>query len=136
MKTLRRLLGQEGTSTLEMIVVLPTLLFIMFAAVELSRAWMTAHVATSAVREGARLAAVTPVAQNPIGIATTRINEVLSSANLTPLTAPTVTCTPAPCAQDSRVDASVTVRFQTLFPVLLPMLQTKDISETASIRYE
>jgi Flp pilus assembly protein TadG len=136
MKTLRRLLGQEGTSTLEMIVVLPTLLFIMFAAVELSRAWLTAHVATSAVREGARLAAVTPAAQDPTGTARSRITQVLSAANLTPLGAPTVTCTPAPCAPDSRVDANVTVRFQTLFPVLLPMLQTKDISETASMRYE
>ena len=70
MKALRRLLGQEGTSTLEFIVVLPTLLFIMFAAVELSRAWLTAHVATSAVREGVRLAAVTPVGKRPISAAT------------------------------------------------------------------
>ena len=144
MNVLRRLLGQEGTSTLEFIVVLPTLLFVMFAAVELSRAWLTAHVATTAVREGARVAAVTPPA-SAASAATTRVTNVLSSANLTALSAPAVTCTnyPSPrkdpsawCEPDSRVNVAVTVRFQTLFPVFLPMLQTMDIQETASMRYE
>jgi Flp pilus assembly protein TadG len=92
-KTLRRLLGQNGTSTLEFIVVLPTLLFIFLAAVELSRAWMTAHVATSAVREGARIAAVTPAA-TAVSAGISKVNDVLRSANLTAQTpGPTVTCT-------------------------------------------
>jgi Flp pilus assembly protein TadG len=137
MKTLRRLLGQDGTSTLEFIVVLPTLLFIFLASVELSRAWLTAHVATSAVREGARIAAVTPAA-GAVSAGTAKVNSVLSAANLTAQSGPTVTCTPSPCdpTKDSRVDVAVTVRFQTLFPVFLPMLQTMDIQETASMRYE
>ncbi len=139
MKALRRLLGQEGTSTIEFIIVLPTLLFVMLGAVELSRAWLTAHIATNAVREGARVAVVTPTTSDPNAPITQgidRINQVLSAANITALSAPTVTCTPAPCAPDSRVDVDVTVRFQTLFPVVLPMLQTMDIRETASMRYE
>jgi Flp pilus assembly protein TadG len=147
-KTLRQLLGQNGTSTLEFIVVLPTLLFIFLAAVELSRGWLTAHVATSAVREGARIAAVTPAA-SAVSAGISKVTYVLGSANLTAQSGPKVTCTcalpactlppsppPSQCVPDATVDVVVTVRFQTLFPVFLPMLQTMDITEKASMRYE
>jgi Flp pilus assembly protein TadG len=145
-RVLRRILGQEGTSTLEFVVVLPILLFIFLAAVELSRAGLTAHVATSAVREGARTAVTTP-AGSAVSAAKTQVNIVLSSANLSALSPPDVTveCTdyPSPrkdpgawCEPDARVNVAVTVRFQTLFPVFLPMLQTLDITEKASMRYE
>jgi len=141
---MRQRLGTErGTSTLEFIVVLPFLLLIMLVGVELSRAWLTAHVASSAVREGARLGAVTPISPDPpynmttwAETATGRITDVLSGANLTALGAPTVGCTPTPCAPNSQVDASVTVRFQTVVPLFLPQIAQIDITQSATMRYE
>jgi Flp pilus assembly protein TadG len=111
----------RGTSTVEFLVVLPTLLFVMLAIMELSRAWMTLNVVAAAAREGARVGVVTdPFDPAP---AISRINTVLAGANLTPSTPPTVTCTnPLPCAPDSQVTATVTVNFSTLFPVIVPGL--------------
>ena len=55
-----RLGNQRGTSTLEFVVVLPTLLIIFLGGLELSRAWLSANIATNAAREGARVGVVTP----------------------------------------------------------------------------
>lgn len=138
MNRLRRLRDQRGTSTLEFIVVLPTLLLIFLGGLELSRAWLTANIVTSAAREGAREGAVTPALgsdpSSPVfdpSTATARISEVLAAANLTAASV-SVTCTPpavlppgmSGCIPDSRVQADVTVNFQTLVPLFLPMLGT------------
>ncbi len=134
----RRLLHARprGTSTLEMIIVLPCLLLIMFGSVELSRMWMTMNLVTQAAYEGARVAVVTsPFGTGP---AITRINQILAGGNLAASSTapPTVTCA-APCATDSQVSATVTVNFQTLFPVLLPMLSGPvPLTSTAVLRYE
>src|SRR5215468_5056875 len=53
-----RLGNQRGTSTLEFVVVLPTLLIIFLGGLELSRAWLTANIAAHAAREGARVGVV------------------------------------------------------------------------------
>ena len=128
----------RGTSTLELILVLPTLLFMMFAIVELSRMWLDLNVVTQAAREGARVAVVTPVpsAGFDSGPALARISAVLAGANLTSTSA-SVTCA-APCAQNSQVTATVTVNFQTLFPVFLPWWSGAgvNITDTAVMRYE
>ena len=128
----------RGTSTLELILVLPTLLFMMFAIVELSRMWLDLNVVTQAAREGARVAEVTPVpsAGFDSGPALARINAVLAGANLTS-TAASVTCA-APCAANSQVTATVTVNFQTLFPVFLPWWGGAgvNLTDTAVMRYE
>ena len=124
----------RGTSTLEFVVVLPTLLLVMFGAIELSRAWMTMNVVTQAAREGARVGSVT----SPFnaGDAVTRINQVLAGANLTSVAPTSVACA-ARCAPDSPVTATVTVNFRTLFPLLLPMMAGPwPLSNTATMRYE
>ncbi|HVQ74581.1 MAG TPA: TadE family protein [Candidatus Binatia bacterium] len=129
--------NQRGTSTLELLAVLPTLLFVFLVGVEMSRAWLTATLVTNAVREGVRTASVAPAATAPAeGLA--RINEVLASANLTAAIGPTVTCNPAPCSTetDSRVEATVTVNFQTIVPIFVPMLDSVPIQQTASMRFE
>lgn len=125
----------RGTSTLEMVVVLPTLLFLMFGIVELSRAWMTLNVVTQAAREGARVGSVTDPFDPAPAIA--RIRNVLSGANLLPdLGTASVTCA-APCGPDAQVTASVTVNFQTIFPLLLPMLSgPMPLTNTAVMRFE
>lgn len=134
MKTEQRLQRDcRGTSTLEFVVVLPMLMLILFGGVELSRAWMTFNVVVAAAREGARTGVVTSPFSEATAIA--RINAVLAGANLTSAAA-SVTCA-APCGPDSPVTATVTVNFQTLFPVLLPMVPNPlPLTETAVMRYE
>jgi Flp pilus assembly protein TadG len=151
-----RLRDQRGTSTLEFIVVLPTLLIIFLGGLELSRAWLAANIATNAAREGARVGVVTPALganpNSPIfdnSAAVTRITEILTAANLT--AAPsgiTVTCTPpaspppglSGCIPDSRVTASVTINFVTVVPLFLPVLGTPSsplvLTETTVMRRE
>jgi hypothetical protein len=108
----------------------------MFASVELSRAWMTMNLATTAAREGARAGAV----QNPAeGLS--RINDILSAGGATCSPSCQVVCIPDPCAVDtdgnaSRVQASVNLVFQTAVPVFLPGLSSITIQQTASMRYE
>ena len=150
----RRFGNQRGTSTLEFIVVLPTLLIIFLGGLELSRAWLTANIATNAAREGARVGVVTPaLGSNPNapifdnGAAVARINEILTAANLTAASV-SVTCAPpaspppglSGCIPDSQVTASVTLNFVTVVPLFLPVLGTPSdplvMTETTIMRRE
>jgi len=147
--------NQRGTSTLEFVVVLPTLLIIFLGGLELSRAWLTANIAANAAREGARVGVVTPALGTPSApvfdntAAVARINDILTAANMT--AAPggvTVTCTPpaspppglSGCIPDSRVTASVTIDFVTVAPLFLPVLGTPGaplvLTETTIMRRE
>jgi Flp pilus assembly protein TadG len=130
--------NQRGTSTLEFVVVLPTLLLIFLAALELSRAWLTVNIMTNAAREGARWGAVTETFDP--GGAMLRMTEILDAANLTAAPAPAppteVTC-PAACARDSQVTASVTVNFVPVAPAILWMLANPlELTQTAIMRRE
>ena len=154
MNWVRRLGNQRGTSSLELVAVLPTLLLIFLASLELSRAWLTANIITSAVREGARVGVVTPALSgdlnNPVfnpDPAKARINQILGEANLTAASVE-VTCIPpnplppnmSGCIPDSQVRADVTVNFETLVPLFLPMLGTASsplaLEQTAIMRRE
>lgn len=144
MTLIRRLRNQRGTSTLEFLVVLPTLLFIFLASLELSRAWLASNIATNAAREGARVGVVTPP-PNPSsptfdnGPALTRISEVLSAANLTAASV-SVTCSATACPPDSQVQATVVINFETVVPLFLPILGTPGsplvLQETVRMRRE
>lgn len=150
-----RLGNQRGTSTLEFIVVLPTLLIIFLGGLELSRAWLAANIATNAAREGARVGVVTPpLGTNPNApifdnsAALARIDDILKAANLYPAASRGVTCTPPPtpppglsgCIPDSQVTASVTLNFVTVVPLFLPVLGTPSnplvMTETTIMRRE
>jgi Flp pilus assembly protein TadG len=151
---MRWIYDQRGTSTLEFIVVLPTLLIIFLGSLELSRAWLTTNVILNAAREGARVAAVSAPGAGSTPTNTVfdsspsvaRINEILTAANLTPppSSPPSVTCTPPAvpppgltgCSPDSQVQATVTINFQTVVPLFLPMLANLQIVETARMRRE
>ena len=128
---------QRGTSTLEFVVVLPTLLFLFFAIMEFSRAWFTVNIVTTATREGARTGSVTPT--SPGGVfdpapAEARIDEILATANLSTGATKDVAC-PTPCVNGSQVQANVQVTFNTVLP-FLPMLLDIDINRTTTMRYE
>ncbi len=135
--------------------VLPLLLFVWLGIVELSRAWHTLNIVTTAAREGARVGTVTPLDTGGLfdpRAAELRIDGVLAAANLGvtdngdgtyTLTGATrtVTCFPPPqetdCVPDSEVRVVVTVPFDTAVPLLLPILQSlTTIQQTASMRYE
>ena len=109
--------AERGTSTVEFLVVLPVLLFIMLGTVELSRAFMTMNLVTTAAREGARWGAVSAPDQ-VVSAATARISEVLLAGGI------------------SFGACDVTVTFQTIVPLFLPMLTSINLNQTASMRYE
>jgi Flp pilus assembly protein TadG len=125
--------NQRGVASLEFVLILPILLFVLFASVELSRAWFTMNLLTTAAREAARAGVVaTPAAVQ--SAATARLDSLLGAGNWSG----TVTCNPAPCATgtDSRVQVNVSMQFTTVLPNLLPMLGSITLQQTASMRYE
>jgi Flp pilus assembly protein TadG len=132
------LASARGTSTLEFIAVFPFLLLILLVGVEFSRAWLTANVAQNAVREGVRIAVVTPAADDPVNTGRQKILDILTGPNFTIVSGPTVTCNPAPCdvTSNSQVTADVTVEFRTIFPGFLPQIGTFNIRQSATMRYE
>jgi Flp pilus assembly protein TadG len=128
---LKRFENQRGVASLEFVLILPILLFVLFASVELSRAWFTMNLLTTAAREAARAGVVSaPDAVQAAG--TAKLNQLLGSGNWTG----TVTCNPAPCAPDSQVQVNVSMPFTTVLPNLLPMLSSITLQQTASMRYE
>ena len=128
---LKRLENQRGVASLEFVLILPILLFVLFASVELSRAWFTMNLLTTAAREAARAGVVAdPV--NVQAAATARLNALLGAGNWSG----TVQCNPSPCASDSQVQVNVSMPFTTVLPNLLPMLGSITLQQTASMRYE
>ncbi len=137
----RRQRDQWGNATLELIVLFPLLILMFFGIVELSRAWHPLTILTTAAREGARVGTVTPLDGNgsfdPVA-AQLRIDGILTAANLV-ATVNTVTCPTPPetdCVPDSEVQADVSVTFQTAVPLVLPILQSLTIQQSATMRYE
>jgi len=128
-----RFSNARGISTLELIVVLPAVLFVLFASVELSRAWLTLNLVTTAAREAARAGSVAAASQFPNPPAAVgRIDDILGSGAWTG----EVTCAATPCVPDAEVRADVSVAFTTMVPAILPMLGSLTIQQTARMRYE
>lgn len=132
MRTMRKLRDSRGTSTLEFVVVLPVLLFVLFAIVEVSRAWLTLNMATAAAREGVRAGVVAPP-DSVSSAGDAKINAMLGASTWTG----GVTCATTPCAPDQVVTATVTLQFQTVVPLIMPaMFGAMNITQTATMRYE
>ena len=143
----RRQRDQWGNATLELIVLFPLLVLMFFGIVEMSRAWHNVNILTTAAREGARVGSVTPAGAGDVfdpSAAETRIDGILAAANLVRSSAwstesvatdNAVTCA-TPCVPDSEVKADVSVTFQTTVPLVLPMLQSLTIQQSATMRYE
>lgn len=129
----------RGTSTVEFVIVLPVLLLVFLGITEFSRAWMYLNAITMAAREGARVGTVTPAPWSDAA-AKAKMANVLSpifgasQANQI-AAASTVTCA-APCAPDSAVTVTVAYTFTSLVPNILPMLDGKQLAQTAVMRYE
>lgn len=125
--------NQRGVAILEMVVVLPLLLLVLFATVEFSRAWLTVNLTVTASREAARAGVVAPPDSFPDpATAIQKINDLLGAGNWTG----SVTCSANPCAPDEQVQATVTVPFQTVIPGFLPWLTSLSLQQTTRMRYE
>jgi Flp pilus assembly protein TadG len=131
--------GERGSSTVELLFVIP-ILFLMFAAIfECSRAWLTVSLVTSAAREGARVGVRTPTTGPSqtfnAAPALAQIDSILSGVNLSAGATRSVTCA-SPCQPDSQVTATVSVPFTTIIPALDAALGTVSVTETAVMRFE
>jgi Flp pilus assembly protein TadG len=131
--------GERGSSTVELLFVIP-ILFLMFAGIfECSRAWLTVSLVTSAAREGARVGVRTPTTGTnktfDAAPALAQIDSILSAATLSAGASRSVACA-SPCQPDSQVTATVTVPFTTIIPALDAVLGTVNVTETAVMRYE
>ena len=80
--TLRTAHGSGGNAVVEFALVLPLLLLVLFGITELGRMIMTTNLLNTAAREGARLAAVSPVSDSVSVQA--RVTEVLAAGKIEP----------------------------------------------------
>lgn len=103
----------SGNAVVEFALVLPILLLVLFGITEFGRMIMTTNVLNTASREGARLAAVSPLGETAAVEA--RVNEVLAAANID---AKTITIEYLPAANSVRV--TVTSDFNILSRSVLP----------------
>ncbi len=110
--------SQTGVTLIEFAMVLPFLFVLTFVVIDLSRAFYLKSLITSAAREGARVAAVTP---DPTGAnkdsVTTRVARVLSPmvGGTYALSAPTVTVTVDGVVGDETTKVVVTSTFSWLY---------------------
>ena len=126
---------RKGQNLVEFALVVPLLLLLVIGIAELGRAWMAKNILTGAAREAVRVLAV-PVTDRVDGpAATTRANQVLTSAGITTATLSIVTDATAPFG-----DVTVTVNYD--FPVVIagfiPGLDctTIPLSSTTTMRRE
>jgi Flp pilus assembly protein TadG len=101
--------SERGTALIEFTLILPLLLLLTVAAVDLGRAFYVKNVTEQAAREGVRLRAVTSTADSALVRA--RVEDVLKSGNVTlknlSITGP---------AADRSVTVKVTAEFDWIFP--------------------
>jgi Flp pilus assembly protein TadG len=121
MRTLR---GNSGNAMIEFALVFPLLLLIVFGISEFGRALRTVQALSSAAREGARLAAVTEPDQAAV---TTRVNEVLTAAQVT--SSGIVVEGPLGAGLEQTVRVTVTSDFEVLSGTIL-----EDFSGTLSLQ--
>ena len=131
----RRAWNERGTSSLEFILIAPFLLLILFASVELSRAWFTMNLMTTAAREAVRAAVV--AAPNQVSaVGDARLAQMLGAGSYSG----GVTCIAngaGVCGQDSRVTANISVNFYTVVPKLLWMIPRPIVlQQTVSMTFE
>jgi len=128
---LRQLHSARGNSIVEFALVLPILLLVLFGITEFGRMIMTTNILNTASREGARLAAVSPLGETTIIEA--RVNEVLAAARVH---AKTITVEYSPATNSVRV--AVTSDFDILSRSVLPpsLRGTIELMGQTVFRYE
>jgi Flp pilus assembly protein TadG len=120
----------KGSAMVEFALILPFLLLIIWGIIDISRAFQAIDSLTSAVREGARAAAVT--SSRPDTGTTAAAIQALVVTDFTPLGAPL-----SPDSVSVTWDGvQVTVKADYQFESLTPLLWAMTISRTAVMRWE
>ena len=123
-------MNERGNAVVEMALLLPILLLILFGITEFGRAVMTANVLNTASREGARLAAVSSLSDTLQVEA--RVIEVLQAANIQPKD-----ITLEYYGDNNSVRVRVTSDFEVLSAsVLGAFVGTFELSGTTVMKYE
>jgi Flp pilus assembly protein TadG len=121
---------KKGQSIIEFALVLPILLLVVFGITEFGRAIMVTNVLNTASREGARLAAVSPVGDS-LSVQS-RVLEVLDAANID---AKEITI--QFFVAEKTVEVTVTTDFEVLSAgVLDPFVGTFELKGKTVMRYE
>jgi len=131
-RTLVLVNNRRGNAVVEMALVLPMLLLLVFGITEFGRAWMTVNVMHTASREGVRLAVVTGP---DVTAVETRVTEVCNAAVITPTSITVV----GPVAGDlaRRVTVTVTADFTVIPGKILGTFQgTIPLSASTTMRHE
>jgi len=122
----------RGQAVLELALVLPLLLIVVFGITEFGRAWMTVNVLTSAAREGCRLAVVTGP---DVAAVNARVREVCDAARINPSSV--VVIGPDPLDVSRRVTVTVETNFGVVTGNLLgPFSGTIPLRASAVMRHE
>jgi Flp pilus assembly protein TadG len=122
----------RGQAVLELALVLPLLLLVVFGITEFGRAWMTMNILTSAAREGCRLAVVTGP---DVSAVNARVQEVCDAARVTP--SAIVVSGPDPVDTSRRVTVTVETDFQVVTGHILGSFSgTIPLRATAVMRHE
>ena len=123
--------NEKGQSLVEFALVVPLLLLLVIGIAEFGRAWMAKNILTGAAREAVRVLAV-PDPPGGVSAATTRANQILTSAGIT-TAALSIDDATAPFG-----DVTVTVRYN--FPVVIagfiPGFDTILLTSTTTMRRE
>lgn len=124
--------GRRGQAVIELALVLPLLLTVVFGITEFGRAWMSMNVLTSAAREGVRLAVVTAPDVDAVNA---RVQEVCDAARIVPTGIDVVG--PDPADVSRRVSVTVRANFQVVTGNILgPFRGTIPLHATAVMRHE
>lgn len=126
-----KLRESRGHAVVEMALVLPILLLLVFGITEFGRAWMTVNVLQTASREGARLAVVTGP---DVDAVTARATAVCNAAAIDPTSVDVV----GPDDDlERKVTVTVTADFTVVTGKVLNMFQgTFPLSAQTSMRHE
>ena len=129
---IRNTRNNRGNSVVEFALILPLILLLIFGITEFGRAWMTVNVMHSAVREGARLAAVTAP---DVSAVTARVNAVCGAANVT--TSSVTVTGPAPGDPEKKITVTATADFTVIPGTILGSFQgTIPLSASMTMRHE
>ena len=125
---------RKGQNLVEFALVVPMLLLLVIGIAELGRAWMAKNILTGAAREGVRVLAV-PDPPGGVSAATTRTNQILTSAGITTAT---LSMTGVPGTPFGDVTVTVTYDFPVVIAGFIPGLDnaTFPLSSTTTMRRE
>jgi hypothetical protein len=115
--------SQRGSALIEFALVLPLLLLITMAALDLGRAFLVNNVLHQAAREGVRMRAVLTASSSDIDSVIARTHRVLRGASIDPAKPENGVAVDIVGPDASHCDAvTVTVNFKWMFPGLFRMV--------------